>query len=59
MRLNIGGITMAELISMYTDAKNNIHTVQHVTPPSDSTEKQQMTEELFRVLSKKDTRKVG
>ncbi len=46
---------MADKITMYTDAKNNVHTVQHVTP-ADSPDKQQMTEELFRVLSK-DNRK--
>lgn len=54
MRLNIGGITMAELITKYTDAKNNIHSVQHVTLPDEKKpEKQQLTEELYRVLSQK------
>lgn len=48
---------MAEMITMYTDAKNNVHTVQHVTP-AESPEKHQMTEELFRLLSK-DSRKAG
>lgn len=42
---------MAEMITMYTDAKNKVHTVQHVTP-AESPEKQQMTEELFRLLSR-------
>lgn len=54
MRLNIGGISMAELITKYTDAKNNIHSVQHVTLPDEKKpEKQQLTEELYRVLTQK------
>lgn len=48
---------MAEMITMYTDAKNKVHTVQHVTP-AESPEKQQITEELFRLLSN-DSRKAG
>ena len=48
---------MAEMITMYTDAKNKVHTDQHDTP-AESPEKQQMTEELFRLLSK-DSRKAG
>ena len=48
---------MAEMITMYTDAKNNVHTVQHVTP-AESPQKQHMTEELFPFLSK-DSRKAG
>lgn len=45
---------MAELITKYTDAKNNIHSVQHVTLPDEKIpKKQQLTEELYRVLSQK------
>lgn len=48
---------MAELISTYTDTKNNTHSVEHFTPPENSPEKQQIAEELFRVLSQKANRK--
>ena len=45
---------MAELITKYTDAKNNIHSVQHITLPDEKKpEKQQLTDELNRILSQK------
>lgn len=46
---------MAELITKYTDAKNNIHSVQHVTLPDEAKPgKQQLTEELYQVLTQKN-----
>lgn len=45
---------MAELVTKYTDVKNITHNVQHIAPtPEDNSEKEQLTEEIFRVLTQK------
>jgi hypothetical protein len=49
---------MAELLTKYTDTKNVIHDVKHVTlPTEDNSEKEQILEELYRALTKKDSAK--
>jgi len=42
---------MSELITSYTDVKNNTHAVQHETAALDEQERRQIAEEIYRVLT--------
>lgn len=45
---------MAELVTKYTDVKNITHNVIHISPaPEDNFEREQLTEEIIRVLTRK------
>ena len=45
---------MAELVTKYTDVKNITHNVKHISlAPKDNTEREQLTEEIIRVLTRK------
>ena len=50
---------MAELSSTYTDAKNVIHNVQHITLPNEEkSEKDQLVRELYEALTQKRVSKL-